>query len=91
MLLFNEIECSKDIGSVDSDSHCVFEMSSGLTIFGSTGPPVFAREDDILGTHAYHRFNSYDHTLFEQRACTRHSIIGDVGAFVHFEADTVAT
>ena len=90
LFIFNEIECGENVGAVFADGDGVLEVGGGLAVFGAAGPTVFLGELDILGSHTDHGFYGYDHAFFEQGAGAGDSIVGDVGAFVHFEAYTMA-
>ncbi len=74
-----------------TNSHSVFEVSCRLAILCTASPAVFARELDVLGTHTDHGFNGNHHTFFQQGACTRNTIVGNIGAFVHLESNTMST
>ena len=90
-MLFNEIECRENVGSVYANGDCVLKVGCGLAIFGAAGPAIFTREDNILGTHADHWLDSNDHAFFEQWASAGDTIVGDIGAFVHFETYAMTT
>ena len=90
LFIFNEIECGENVGAVFADGDGVLEVGGGLAVFGAAGPAVLLGELDILGPHTDHGFYGYDHAFFEQGAGAGDSIVGDVGAFVHFEAYAMA-
>ena len=68
LIVFDVIECGKDVGAVLADCNGVLEMGSHLAVLGAAGPAVLFRELDILGPLANHRFDGYDHTFFEKGA-----------------------
>jgi hypothetical protein len=89
-IVFYKFECGKDVRTLFADGNSVLEMGSGLAVFGTAGPTVLLREFDILGTHADHGLDGYDHSLFEKGTSSRYTKIGHIGAFVHLEADSMA-
>ena len=91
LLLFNKIKTCEDIGAIGRDGNSMFIMCCRFTVFSTAGPAVLFRELDILRTHADHRFNSNDHTFFQQWASTLNSIVWDIGRLVHFESYSMTT
>jgi hypothetical protein len=89
-IVFYKFECGKNVRTLFADGNSVLEMGSGLAVFGTAGPTVLLREFDILGTHADHGLDGYDHSLFEKGTSSRYTKIGHIGAFVHLEADSMA-
>jgi len=90
LLVLDEVECGEDVGAIGRDGHGVLEVGRGLAVAGTAGPAVLPGELDVLGAHTHHRFNRYDHSFLEQRACSGDAEVGHIGRFVHLESHAVA-